>query len=579
VLTADLQLIKMNAYNSQYSAGQYAFDRTYTQGPDPNQSTLNGGNGMATMLLGLPIAGALTISNRLFLYNKYYGFYVADDFHVNKKLTLNLGLRYEYTTPYAEKFGNLSYFDFNGTEPLTGRKGVLKFIKPGGYQSDPKRLNFSPRVGFAYQLNSKTVIRSAGAIFYAANNGLNNAATDFGTGGFTSNFLYLGQTNPLGASTPPIGGSWENPFAAGITGIDKTSSFAGRAVRADTRNHPLAYVSNWTLSIQRMVTSTLMVEGAYVGSKITHLFWNRQNNQDSPLLLPLGNQLLQPVANPFIGQIKTGALSGPTITLRQALRPYPQYLDVLIFRDPYGDSEYESATLRVEKQYARGLTFSAGYTFSKAIASTGESNTWVVGPSNALYNPKYNRSLEANDLTHRLVLSYVWDTPIGIGKPYLSHGVVGRVLGNWEVTGITVIQGGRPILITAPDNTHLLNFSYTNGRANRLHDPVLSHGQGTQEWFDTTAFAEAPAFTVPNDSLSQPHLRGPGLVSFNVGAFKNIPFKERLNFQFRAEFFNIFNHPALEVRYSSTDVTSSQFGQIVSGGGERNIQLGVRVIF
>jgi hypothetical protein len=232
----------------------------------------------------------------------------------------------------------------------------------------------------------------------------------------------------------------------------------------------------------------------------------------------------------------------------------------------------------LEKSYSGGYTLSANYTMSKLIASTAESNTWVIGPSNALYNPKYNRGLDANDTPHRLVISHLWELPFGFGKPRLAHGIGARVLGNWQFSGVTVFQAGRPILISAPDNTGLYEFAYTNGRADRLKSGVIDNPT-TSRWFDTSAFKPAAAYTVPTDSLSQPNLRTPSRSAVNWSFFKNNPFKERYNVQFRVECFNIFNTPQFEVTGASTDVTNPLFGQIVQGGGERNVQLGLRVIF
>jgi hypothetical protein len=202
-----------------------------------------------------------------------------------------------------------------------------------------------------------------------------------------------------------------------------------------------------------------------------------------------------------------------------------------------------------------------------------------VGPSNALYNAKYNRSVEANDVPQRLVLSYIYDLPLGKGKQYMNHGIASMVLGGWEASGISVFQSGRPLLIQAPDQTHLLNFISTNGRADRLKDPVLSSGQTLNHWFDTTAFATAAPYTVPTDSLSEPDLRSPRRINTDFSLIKNTLFKERFNVQFRAEFFNIFNHPQLDARGATTDITNAQFGQIVLGGGDRNIQFGMLVRF
>ncbi len=575
----DLQLIKLNAFNSQQSSGQYIFDRSFTQGPDPTATALNSGHGFASFLLGTPQAGAITITRPLFLYQRYYSLYVQDDWRVTNNITLNLGLRWEYTTPYAEKFGQIGYIDWEAIDPVSGTKGTFKLIEPGGYQNDPNRRNFSPRVGFAWQLDSKTVIRSAAAIFYATYVGVNAAATDFGNGSFLSNALFLGPPNTL-PNTPPVNGSWSNPFAGGIIVPDRNTNFAGQNVRGDTRNHPNAYLGNWSFSIQRMLDSNTLIEAAYVGSKTTHLYWNRQHNQNRPEDAALGAALLQPVENPFFGKIPTGALAGRTIQRRQLLRPYPQFLDLLIFRDPYADMSYQSMYFRLEKQYSNGLTLTGSYTVSKTIASTTQSNTWVVGPSNHLYDAKYNKSLEANDVPQRAVFSYLYEFPLGKGRRFANQGLASHILGGWQTSSITVLQKGNPVLITGPDTTNLLNFSSTNGRANRLKDPVLSQDeQSLTRWFDTSAFERAAPFTIPNDSLSQPRLRGPGRVNFDTSIIKNTRFRERYNIQFRAEFYNIFNTPAFDARGSSFDVSNALFGQILTGGNPRNVQFGVRFVY
>jgi hypothetical protein len=345
------------------------------------------------------------------------------------------------------------------------------------------------------------------------------------------------------------------------------------------RDSPLAYIGNWNFSIQRMLTGNSLVEVGYVGSKTTHLFWNRFENANDPLLLSQwGPRLLDTVSNPFQDQIRGGSLSFPTVQRRQLLRPFPQYQQILAVRRPYGDASYQSLIARLEKQFSSGYTISVGYTLSKLIASTAESNTWVIGPSNALYDPKYNRSLDANDTPHRLVISHLWELPFGKGRPYLNEGILSRILGNWQFSGITVLQAGRPILISAPDNTGLYEFAYTNGRADRLKSGKIDNATRTQ-WFDTSAFRPAAPFTVPTDSLSQPDLRTPWRNAVNWSILKNNLIGERVNVQIRGEFYNVFNQPQFDVRGASTDVTNPLFGQITEGGGERNVQLGIRIVF
>ena len=262
----DLQRLKMAAFLSRNSGGQFVFDRTYTQGPNPAVTAINSGNGFASFLLGVPISGSMETTPRMSLFQRYNASYIQDDWRVTPKLTLNLGFRYEYTSPYGDKFGAIGYFDIKEIEPQSGLPGIFKWVPPGGYHSDPNYKTLGPRVGIAYQLNDKTVIRVASGIFNAANNGLNAAATDFGSGLFTSNAVSLGAPNPI-AFTPPVGGSWSNPFAAGFVFPQKgVTTFTGQNIRVDFKDHPLAYLANWTMSIQRQVRPDTLVEVAYVGT-------------------------------------------------------------------------------------------------------------------------------------------------------------------------------------------------------------------------------------------------------------------------------------------------------------------------
>ena len=211
---ADFQRLKLNAFLSRNSGGQFVFDRTYTGGPNPAVTSTNAGNGFATLLLGTPIGGSMETTPYMSLFQRYNSGYFQDDWRISNRLTLNIGYRYEYISPYGDKFSQIGRFNPNVTDPATGIKGLFTWVPAGGYHTNPNYNTPGPRVGLAFQLNSKTVIRTAGAIFNAANNGLNAAATDFGTGLFTTNGVVLGAPNPI-PFTPPVGGSWSNPFAAG----------------------------------------------------------------------------------------------------------------------------------------------------------------------------------------------------------------------------------------------------------------------------------------------------------------------------------------------------------------------------
>jgi len=579
-LGTDLELLRLNTFTTNSPAGAYFFDRLYTQGPDTLTRSSTGGHGFASFLLGVPVSDRLSFDPALTLYRRYYGLYFQDDIQLTKNLTANIGLRYEYTQPWAEKWGSIGYFDFDGIEPVTGAKGTYKILQPGQFQTDPLRRNFAPRVGLAYRLGSKTVVRASGGIFHAASDTLNAGVSDWGNGLFSLYEGTLGPPSPF-PNTPPPGGSWSNPFAGGLPEPNRSSTFPGQNVRTFNRKHPLPNVANWTFNIQHMIAPTLLVQAGYVGNKVTRVAQNRFYNQNDPLLLPLGSQLLQQVPNPYFGKVTTGNLSFQTVQLRQLLRPYPQYLQLLIPRDGYGDANYHSLQLQIDKQYSNGLTFSAAFTVSKTIANVFESDATEGFPQNARYNPDYSRTIETNDIPRRLVLSYVYELPVGKRRPLLSQGLLGNIIGNWQISGITIFQSGTPLRIAAADNTNLLDFALSVGRGNRLKDPVIAPGNRTTDlYFDTTAFALAPAFTMPNDSLTQPQLRNYGRRNFDMAFLRDQPIQERYKLQLRADIVNIFNTPALSLGTgSSVTVGTPQFGRVLTGGSPRNIQLSLRFTF
>ena len=318
-----LELLLLNSHATNSPAGAYFFDRLYTQGPNPLQSSATGGSGFASLLLGVPISNRISIDPHLKINAKYYGFYIQDDVRLTSKLTANLGLRYEYTTPYSDKFGSIGYWNGAGTEPITGAKGVFAFTQPGEYQTNPNKKNFGPRVGLAYSANSKTVIRAAGAIFFAPHDTLNPGTSDWGNGFFSLDEGSLGAPSPY-PNTPSPGGSWSNPFATGILIGSRGQTFPGQNVRTFYRDHQLPLLMDWNFNIQRMLTSNVMVQAGYVGSRVEHLAQNRFDNQVSPQYLSLGSQLVQQVPNPFYRKITNGVLSFPTIARSQLLRPFPQ---------------------------------------------------------------------------------------------------------------------------------------------------------------------------------------------------------------------------------------------------------------
>jgi hypothetical protein len=570
----DFTFMTFNVFRPERPAGSYSFGRTFTQGPDPLTAGSTSGFSVATFLLGAPTGGQITADPTLAASQRYYAWYFQDDWKLMRNLTLNLGIRWEYQTPWTDRFNQLAFFDPNATEPNTGQKGILKFVGRDGnsrYQSDPDRNNFAPRAGLSWEFMKDTVVRAGYGLFYfPGSGGIGAGASDLGSGFLASTGIFLGQP-PAAPNTPPAGATLSNPFQAGFL-IPPTTGVGG-GVTTMFRSWVTPYNHQWNLNIQRSLKAGLIVEIAYVGSRGQRIWVNRARNAVSTEFLSLGPGLNELVANPFFGKIP-GIGASRNVRRSQLLKPFPHYDSVTRFRDPVGDSIYHGMTARVEKQWEHGLMFQASYTGSKLIDNVQErfgAGTSFIDPNNL----SRSRSLSEDDRPQLLVINYVYALPFGSGRKWLGDGWARRVVGNWDVSGITTLASGRPLAISSPSSTQLPGV---NAYAERLKLPVLPKKEQTLDrWFDTTAFKAAPAFSLGNDSRTQPDLRGPGITTFDIGLHRNDRISEKVNLQFRVEFQNAFN--TTQFAQPSTGVTAADFGRITSGGSPRQIQFGLRLSY
>lgn len=570
----DFTFMTFNIFRPERPAGLYSFGRTFTQGPDPLTTGATSGFGVATFLLGAPTGGQITSDPTLAASQKYHAWYFQDDWKLLRNLTLNLGIRWEYQTPWNDRFDQLAFFDPLATEPLTGQKGVLHFVGRDGnsrYQSDPDQNNFAPRAGLAWQFAKNTVLRVGYGLFYfPGSGGIGAGASDLGSGFLASTGIFLGQL-PAAPNTPPAGASLANPFQAPFL-IPPTTGVGG-GVTTMFRDWITPYNQQWNLNIQRSLSRDLLVEVAYVGSRGQRIWVNRARNSVSTEFLSLGPALNQLVANPFFGKIP-GFGASRNVRRSQLLKPYPHYDGVTRFRDPVGDSIYHGMTVRVDKEMGSGLMFQASYTISKLIDNVQErfgAGTSFVDPLNL----SRSRSISEDDRPHLLVINYIYDLPFGRGRKWAGDGWLARVFGGWQVTGITTFAKGRPVVIRGPSNTQLPGVgAYTV----RSKSPVLpKEEQSLDRWFDTTAFVSAPAFSLGTDSRTQPNLRGPGISTFDIAVHRNQLIQERVNLQFRVEFQNAFNTP--QFANPVGNVIASDFGRVTSGGSPRQIQFGLRLAY
>jgi len=546
-----------NVFRPERPSGAYDFARTFTQGPNPTTSSASAGHGAATFLLGLPTGGTFSDDPSLATSQRYYAWYLQDDWKVLRTLTVNLGLRWEYQTPWTDRFDQLGFFDPEFPDPLTKQKGLLRFTGRDGnsrYQSDPDRNNYSPRIGLAWQVMANTVVRAGyGLFYYPGSGGVGAGASDLGSGFLATTPVFLGPP-PAAPNTPPPGASFANSFVAGFFTAPFTG--VGGGIGSAFREWLTPFNHHWNFNLQRTITRTLLVEAAYVGSRGQHIWVNRSRTAVPASFLSLGPALDELTPNPYFGIIPTGALSVAQVRRSQLLQPFNHYTGVSRFRDAVGDSVYHAFTLRVDKQFGHGLTFQAAFTTGKQIDNVQER----FGGRSSFNDPNnlaLSRATGEFDRPRYLVASYIYELPFGPGKSLARSGLGSKVLGRWQVAGITTFGKGLPMVISGPNNTRLPGVS---ARALRLKDPVLAEAQRTLDrYFDTSAFAPAPTFSMGNDSRTQPRLRAVGINTFDISLSRTQPIRERVQLQFRAEFFNAFNKPQLGEPNSS--VTATNFGK------------------
>jgi Carboxypeptidase regulatory-like domain len=567
----DILFCQFNTFRPDYPSGTFSFGRAYTQGPDPATASATAGYGLASAMLGTPDSGQFTVGPSLALLQTAYNWYLQDDYKLTRNLTLTLGMRFEYQTPFKERYNQLAYFDPNGTEPVTGLKGVLVPTSSSHrYPSDPNH-NWAPRVGVAWSFLPQTVFRAAYGWFYApGSGGIGSSPGDLGSGSSVATGIFFGQS--LAAPNTPIpGASLANPFVTGL--LPYPNSLVGNGIGAIFPSWTTPMNQMWNANVQHTFGKNLLVEAAYVGSRGEHIWNNFNRNATFQQVLGLGTQLNTLVPNPFFGKILNGGLSAATVRLGTLLVPYPQYGGISQIRASIGDSVYHGFTLRAERSFSHGLMFQASYTSAKLIDDVNER---FLGGTNYInpYNLALSRAISASDISQRLVGNYVYELPFGHGKQLLSKGIVGWVLGNWQNSGIVTFQTGTPISIGAA-----CTFSGVSGMgcyADRLKNPNLSNPT-MDKWFDTTAFQSPAPYSFGSGSRTEPNLRNPGTIGFDTVMSRWQPIRERMRLQFRAEMYNFFNHPNLGA--PSASITSSTYGQITSKSGNRTMTMALRLEF
>lgn len=545
--------------------GNFSFNSLETAFPTA-AGRANSGSSIASFLLGTVDRGQINVVN-LVPGNRYRSFaaYFQDDWRVTRKLTLNLGMRYDLFLPRSESHNNMSSFDPTVPNPgAGGRLGALAFLGDGPNRSgmdtfaDTNYKSFGPRAGFAYSLNDKTVLRGGYGIYYAPGNATAGLRSSQGfTYGFNAQPVFA--TTDSGA-TPAF--NWSNGFPDTYPRPAITPTVAnGSAVNMIGRNDARPpYFQNWSLGMQRQIGTNVTVEGNYVGVKGTRLGNGLiRLNELNPAYLRYGDQLNRPVAQtPGVGL----PYPGFTGSLAQALRPYPQYLDITNNSNPNGNSTYHALQLKAEKRYSFGLTGLVTYSWSKSI-SDGNVQAGGGPGGQTYYNRALEKAISTDDVPHALAISFLYELPFGPGRHFLNKGgITGKLVGGWTFSGIQQYAVGKPLVLTANNTLPLFNSTLrpnANGGVSRRLDNG-SFDPATDRYINPAAFSVPSAYSFGTAARSYTDLRAPNMYNESWGAIKRTALTERLNLTFRAEFFNVFNRTVFAA--PAANISGANFGVI-----------------
>ena len=522
------------------------------------------GNPFASYLLGLP----QTTETELIIVpastTYYAGLYVGDSFQATNKLTLNVGIRWEYPGYWTERHDRQAVFLANQANPLAGPTGLnlqgnVDLVNTPAY---PHRTNllphydlFSPRLGVAYRLTNSFVVRSGFAILYSPTANLQQDAQPYQS---AVNLAYT-IINP---TTEPIN-SFSNPFPGGVLQpVGRSSNYLsvinGQSVVANVPNEPATYVEQWNLDVEKDLGHQTLFDIAYVGNHGVHQQLPAGLNDNGQGLdqipdgdLSMGSALLTKVPNPFYGLITSGSLAGPTIPAGQLLRPYPQYFNLWNAANTAAGSNYNAMQTKVEKRFSQGGTVLGTYTWAKdmgtADTQTGFQEAVQPGEVQDWNNLGAEYAQLSYNVPHRFVGAYVYDLPVGKGKRFLGTqgGIVDRVVSGWGVDGITTYALGFPLIFTAQPTFISQQFGAGTPRPNitaGCNKTVPGNAVAREHgWFNTSCFTQPSNYGFGNEPRADPSLRTQGIANWDAALFKGTAISERFNVQFRAEAFNLFN--------------------------------------
>lgn len=584
------RLLEGNNRQTSAPSGSFSFTAALTGNPVRLSGT---GSSVASLVLGSVQSAYLDQSQGISMEAFATTAFVQDDWKVNRRLTLNLGLRYDFQKQPTERFDRLLQFDMTGRSAVSGLQGRTVYA---GLNGEPRQwrnedsADFGPRFGFALDLfgRGKTVLRGGYGVYYPMIFYSNGAFGSQGLGFSTMRTSYV----PAGSdfNFPAFQLKDGFPYAPlqplGAAGGD--DAFLGQSIMLTEPIGKTPMAQQWNLSIQHQLPRQWLIDVTYSGNKGNHFVGADYDLNDlHPQYYSLGRTLLQQlVPNPNAGKVP-GALGAATITRQQSLLPFPYYTAVMVTNPHTGAYTSHLFLLSIQKRMSRGLTMMVSYTGGKNIsepmrlpqADFGDNNARMKAYQDGAYNRRLDRSVDPQDVSQRLVASVLYELPFGPGKLWNpANGVVRALVAGWQVTTIATFQTGLPIGITGANN-FLSDRPNSTGQSAKLENPTAS------KWFNTGVFVNPPEYTHGNIGRVLPDVRAPGTHNWDISLLRTMRLTERVNLQFRAEAFNAFNQVNLGIPAGGFVAgpdgknSSGSFGVITSARDPRNIQLGLKVRF
>ena len=565
------------------------------------------GFAFASYLLGIVDSGALSDPVGLGGRRHYYGLYFQDDFKVNSKLTLNLGLRWDYQPPAFEVADRLSSWNPNKIDPASGLRGAYDFAGScngcTGSRTFGRRSlrDWGPRVGFAWQPREKWTVRGAYGIFYEGDLFNNFDGTPLGK---PTNVAWGGTWSLDADAVRPWAGifNWDQGFPSNRfvpASFDVSWGDKNRPGMIDPNYGRTPYIQQWNLNIQREIIKNLVVDVGYIGNKGTGLHEGeiqRVNQLPPSVLSQFGSKLNNSVRTAADAAANGIAYPFPGFsgTVGGALRPYPQVQGtqtVQVYDAPLGFSTYHGLQVVVNRQFSKGLSVYANYVWSKTLTNVTSS---LVNDNSGrpldYYNLKLEEAPSENDIPHMFKAYADYELPFGRGKALLGGAgrVTNAMVGGWSLSTVLNYFSGLPLGFAGSAPLSSQGWNGAVNRANVAPGPLTANFQKSQfelsnlrspsdTYLNKALFSDPPPLTLGTGAFKYTQARDLGTINEDVGLQKTNRIGEKVRLQFRAEFLNAFNRH----QFGSivTNVTNANFGQVTNVFGNRQVQLGARLDF